>query len=196
MIRGLLGGSFDPVHAGHVALAAHVLDHGFADHVVVVPARLSPHKQECAAPAADRLAMVRLAFGDEPRVTVDAREIARPGPSYTVATLRGLAAEHPGDPLRLIVGADNLAGLPRWREPDALMALAELVVLPRAGGPEPRPPAGWAPDRFHVAAGFDAPVSSTAIRAMLAGGDLPADALPAPVAAYIRDHGLYGLTRP
>ena len=194
MIRGLLGGSFDPVHNGHLAMVDHVLAHGLVDHVVVVPARLSPHKDADGAPIADRLAMVALAFAGRKRVTVDPRETTRDGPSYTVDTLRALAAEHPGDGWRLIIGADNLPGLPRWREAPAILALAEVVVLPR-GGAEPRIPEGLDPARFRLASGFDEPVSSTGIRAMLAAGDLPARDLPAAVAAHIRAHGLYGLPR-
>ena len=194
MIRGLFGGSFDPVHNGHVAMVDHVLARGLVDRVVVVPARLSPHKDTCSAQPADRLAMAALAFADRERVTVDPRETTRAGPSFTVDTLRELAAAHPGDGWRLIIGADNLAGLPGWRETQSLIALAEVVVLPRRGV-APRIPAGCDPERFLVVADFDEPVSSSDIRAMLAAGRLPAADLPAGVAAHIRAHGLYGLPR-
>jgi len=92
MIRAVLGGSFDPVHDGHVALATHLLHRGLADRLVVVPARISPHKNRVHAGADQRLAMVRLAFAHEPRVTVDDFEVNRPGPSFTVDTLRHLVA--------------------------------------------------------------------------------------------------------
>jgi len=195
MIRALFGGSFDPVHDGHLAVVDHVLAHGLAAAVTVVPARLSPHKDQVTAPAEERLALVRLAFAGRDAVTVDDRELRRPGPSYTVDTLRELAAAHPGDRWRLVIGADNLPGLPTWREAAALVDLAEVVVMPR-GGAAAAAPAGLPGDRFLVAEDFDEPVSSTAIRAMLAAGKLPAAGLPAAVAARIRARGLYGVARP
>jgi nicotinate-nucleotide adenylyltransferase len=194
MIRGLLGGSFDPVHNGHVAMVAHVLARGLVDHVVVVPARLSPHKDATSAPPADRVAMAALAFAGRAQVTVDPRETRRGGPSYTVDTLRALVAEHPGDDWRLIIGADNLADLPRWRASDTLLTLAEVLVLQR-GGAAPEVPRGCDAARFRFVADFDEPVSSTDIRAMLARGRLPVADLPAGVAAHIRQHGLYGFPR-
>ena len=135
MTRALLGGSFDPVHAGHVAMAAHVLERGWADVVHVVPAWLSPHKDLAAAPAAARLDMVRLAFAGLPRIVVDPREIAAGRPCRTVETLESLVADHPGDPFRLVIGADNLADFHRWSRPDRLLELAQLVVLGREGWP-------------------------------------------------------------
>ncbi len=195
MIRALFGGSFDPVHDGHVAVVDHVLAAGLAEAVTVVPARLSPHKDQVTAPAAERLALARLAFAGRSAVTVDDREIRRPGPSYTIDTLRELAAAHPGDRWRLVMGADNLAGLPTWREAAALARLAEIVVMPRAGAAAAAVPAGFARERFLLVDDFDEPVSSTAIRAMLAAGRLPAAGLPAAVAARIRARGLYGVAR-
>ena len=195
MIRGLFGGSFDPVHNGHVAMVRHVLTQRLVDHVVVVPARRSPLKDGTGAPAADRLEMVRLALAGLGGVTVDPREITRPGASWTIETLRALTTEHPQDAWRLVVGADNLADFPRWREPEALLALAELLVMPRRGMALLRP-VGCAPERFHVADGFDHPVSSTGIRAKLGRGELPVGDLPAVVVAHIRARGLYGVRRP
>ncbi len=194
MIRALFGGSFDPVHNGHLAIVDHVLRRGLAERVVVVPTLLSPHKDGATAPAAERLAMVRLAFAGQAAVAVDPRETLRAGPSYTIDTLRELRAEHPADRWRLVVGADNLAGLPTWREAAELTRLAEVVVMPRAGSPTVLP-AGVERGRFLVAEGFDEPVSATAIRAMLAAGRLPGDALPAAVARHIRAGGLYGIVR-
>ena len=109
-------------------------------------------------------------------------------------TLADLAAAHPADAWRLVIGADNLDDFPRWREADRLQRLAEVVVMPR-GGARPRLPAGADPARFILVDDFDEPVSSTGIRAMLAAGSLPTDALPAAVAAHIRARGLYGIGR-
>ena len=194
MICGLLGGSFDPVHNGHVALVDHVLASGLADRIVVVPARRSPLKEAASAPPPDRLAMTELAFAGRAHVVVDPRETRREGPSYTVDTLRALVAEHPGDSWRLIIGADNLADLPRWRDVSGLLALAEVLVLQRSGVAAGIPP-GMNPNRFRFVTDFDEPVSSTAVRAMLARGKLPAADLPPGVAAHIRQHGLYGFPR-
>ncbi|MFO7607740.1 MAG: nicotinate (nicotinamide) nucleotide adenylyltransferase [Candidatus Krumholzibacteriia bacterium] len=191
MIRALFGGSFDPVHNGHVAVVDHLLRTGLADHVHVVPARRSPHKGQDAADPAVRLELARLAFAGRPGVTVDDRETRRPGPSYTVDTVRELADEHPGDRWRLVIGADNLAGLGTWHEAEALLRLVEVVVMPRDGA-RPQLPLDIAPERVLLVDDFDEPVSSTAIRAMLAAGKLPVDALPAAVASRIRAGGLYG----
>lgn len=192
MIRALFGGSFDPVHNGHLAVVRHLLAHGLADHVVVVPAALSPFKDGMTAPAEQRLAMARLAFGDESAVSVDDREVRRGGTSFTIDTLRSLAQEHPDDRWRLVIGADNAAGLARWREAAALADLAEVVVMPR-GGADPAPAQGLGGARFLLVEDFDEPVSSTAIRAMLARGAVPDADLPPAVARHIRRCGLYGI---
>lgn len=194
MIRALLGGSFDPVHTGHVALAAHVLGAGLAERIVVVPAWRSPWRDPPLADPDQRLAMCRLAFADLPPVTVDDREVASGRPVYAVETLTALAAEHPGDAWRLLVGADHLATFARWREASRLLELAELLVVPRAGVAA-HPPADWSAElpaaRVLVAPPFDHPVSSSAVRAMLAAGGATGDLLPPAVAAYIDTHRLY-----
>lgn len=195
MIRALFGGSFDPVHNGHLAIVEHLLGHGLARHVTVVPAALSPYKDGSSAAAEERLAMVRLAFADRAGVTVDDREIRREGRSYTIDTLRALVAEHPGDRWRLVIGADHLPRLAGWRAAADLVGLSEVVVMPR-DGLRPQLPDEADPARFILVEDFDEPVSSSAIRAMLAAGSVPASGLPAPVVRHIREHGLYGLRRP
>lgn len=190
MIRALLGGSFDPVHAGHVALAGHVLEAGLAERVVVVPAWRSPWRDLPAAPAADRLAMCRLAFAGLGAVTVDDREAAAGRPVPTVETLAALAAAAPGDDWRVVIGADHLATFPLWQDAARLLALAKLVVVARAGV-DLAPPAGLPAGRILVAPPFDHPVSSSAVRAMLAAGGATGDLLPPAVAAYIETRRLY-----
>lgn len=196
MDRAVLGGSFDPVHDGHTALGAHLLEHGLADHLTVVPARRSPHKQDGRAPAADRLAMCRLAFAPLSPCEVDDREIVRGGPSFTVDTLRELAAENPDDRLLWAMGADNLAGFGRWKDPAGIVARARVIVYPR-GGVKPSPElcrrAGIPDDRLIVVTDFEHPVSSTAVRAILRDGRVPASGLHPDVAAYIRSRHLYGV---
>lgn len=190
MIRAVLGGTFDPVHAGHVAMARHVLANGLADVVHVIPNWQSPWREAPSAGPADRLAMCRLAFATVPGTLVDPREIDGGRPAWTVDTLADLAQAHPADRLRLVVGADHLPGFERWREPARILELAEFVVLDRPGAPAYDPP-DWLAGRLVSAPPFDHPVSASAVRAMLAGAVDPQDALPAGVAAYIAEHGLY-----
>lgn len=190
MIRAVLGGSFDPVHDGHVALTSHLLEQGLADRLVVVPARISPHKERTSAPAQDRLAMVRLAFADDPRVAVEECEVVRPGPSFTVDTLRHLVSLRPTDRWRLVIGADHLTTFATWRQTAAILEMARLLVFPRRGWPVVVP-TELAAGRVQVVEDFDEPVSSSEIRAMLATGTDSVTGLPAPVLALIRARGLY-----
>lgn len=189
MIRALLGGTFDPVHSGHAALVSRILDDGLADHVTVVPARLSPHKDSNDATGAERLAMVRLVFDPVDGVDVDPRELLRPGPSYTYDTLAALADEHPDDAWRLVIGADNLDGFPTWHRYRELLALAPLLVFAREGRTGTAPPE-VPEERIMRIPDFDMPMSSTGIRAMLVAGQEPAG-LPAVVLDHIRARGLY-----
>ncbi|MFO7652263.1 MAG: nicotinate (nicotinamide) nucleotide adenylyltransferase [Candidatus Krumholzibacteriia bacterium] len=203
MIRALFGGSFDPIHAGHLALVRRLLEDGLADGVVVVPAGRHPLRPEAAAPGADRAAMARLAFAGWPRVRVDDREVARARdgePTYTVDTLAELQAEEPQARWRLVVGADNLPDLPRWRDLPRLLELATLVVVAREGWDGVLPPqvtaaadaAGSESAPVVLSVGdFRHPASATEIRRRLAAGDPPGPHLPAAVAAYIGERGLY-----
>ncbi len=197
MIRAVLGGSFDPVHDGHVAMAVHLLDEAGADRVHVVPARLSPFKTRHEASAEQRVAMLELAFAHRPDVVIDTSELDRPGPSWTVETLGDLAAAHPGDRLVLALGQDNLPELGRWRDIHRVLELAELYVFPRRGGggvPDAREllaRQGLRPDALRVAGGFEVPVASREVRAMLAAGEDVSAQVPEAVVRYIRARGLY-----
>lgn len=194
MIRAVLGGTFDPVHRGHLAIARHLIEHRLADRVIVVPTWLSPHKAADFAPEADRLAMVELAFADLDEVEVDRREIDRGRVCYTIDTLRELQTEHPKDALRLVIGADNLPGFFSWRDPDRIQDIAEIIIYPRDGlTPTASDITGGGLDLARVipVADFDHPVSSTALRAMLLEGKVPRRMLPGGVAAYITSRGLY-----
>ncbi len=194
LLRAILGGSFDPVHLGHLAMASHMLAKHLADRLLIVPAWRSPHKFSNSATPADRLAMARLAFEGVSGVKVDDREILRRRVSFTVETLEELAAEFPGDRLRLIIGGDNLAGFSGWRDPDRILELADIVVYPRDGvvpSSEVITRAGLDPGRVVPVTDFDQPVSSTAVRAILAGGNIPVDQLPPGVAEYIATNKIY-----
>lgn len=194
MIRAVLGGSYDPVHLGHLAIVEHMLKMELADLLVIMPAWRSPFKFENTAAPADRLAMVRLAFAGLPAVEVDEREINRERVSFTVESLEGMTRDFPGDRLRLVIGSDVLVGFTGWRSPERIQELADIVVYPRDGmtpTPEAIRDAGLDPARVIPVTGFDHPVSSTSVRAILGRGILPEDQLPPAVAAYIADHQLY-----
>lgn len=189
---GILGGSFDPPHSGHLALASAARAALALDRVHVVPAARAPLRDGApAAPAAERLLLLRLAFDDLPWAVVDDRELRRGGVSYSVDTARELAAENPGAELHWILGADQLARLHLWREAPELCRRVRFAVLSRDGaaGEVDRSLADVARvDRLAVP---EAPFSSTEIRRALAAGAPVGKALPPAVAAAIEARRLY-----
>lgn len=203
------GGTFDPVHAGHLAVARAVQAVFDAD-VAFVPAADPPHRARPGATAAQRADMLALALADAPGLGIDRREMQRSGPSWTVQTLRELRAERgPGAPLAWVLGADAFRGLPAWHEWEALMPLAHFIVAVRPGHAlDALPPvlaracAGrWQDDPAALAAApagrlyrLDMPLhpaSATAVRGGLAGAGPPAHWLDPAVATYIAREGLY-----
>ncbi|HUY61779.1 MAG TPA: nicotinate (nicotinamide) nucleotide adenylyltransferase [Candidatus Dormibacteraeota bacterium] len=192
----LFGGTFDPVHLGHLAAADQLRARTGAGAAWLVPSAQPPHRRAPEAPPQDRLRMVELAVADRPGLIACPLEVERGGRSYTVDTLAAVRAAHPTARLLLALGADAARALGRWRQPERLLALAELVVYDRPGvapmgaGPGPDlPPGEWA---WHHVGAIDAPaLAATAIRRRLRAGDACADALPPAVAAYIRARGLY-----
>lgn len=130
---GIYGGSFDPVHYGHVRVAQRALADLGLDRLIVVPAAVSPFKTDHAPKAGlwDRLARVRAAFGGLERTVVDARELRRGGVSYAIDTVREIAAENPGAELVFVIGQDSVDGLPRWKDFEALNKLVTFVPFPR-----------------------------------------------------------------
>lgn len=194
MTCALLGGSFDPVHAGHVAMAAHVLRWGLADDVRVIPNARSPWRDPPVAAVADRLAMCRLAFAGLAGVVVDEREARTGRAVWTVETLEALASEQPDVVWRVVIGADHLATFGAWRRADRILELAQLLVLGRAGAAADAAAvaaAGLPPDRVVLAPPFAHAVSASAVRAILGAGGDCRDLLPPAVAAYIAERGLY-----
>ena len=129
----LLGGTFDPVHYGHLRFAADVRRALELSEVRLVPARDPPHRAGPVASAAERLAMLRLAVAEFPGLVVDERELRRAGKSYTVLTLEELRAESPNRPLLLLLGADAFIGLPSWHRWRDIFGLAHVVVVERPG---------------------------------------------------------------
>ena len=184
MLRlGLYGGSFDPIHHGHLILARQALEDLSLDRIIFIPAAESPFKlNHSSASAADRFAMVQLAVEGEPAFLVDPLEIDRQAPSYTIDTARAYHAQHPGDRLFFLVGEDHVAALPKWNEFEELGRLVQFAILSRSDLPlQVKYPV--------VRRRFD--VSSTEVRNRVAN-DLPISYLvPEKVLRYIQERKLY-----
>jgi len=188
----LFGGSFDPVHKAHVALAHAALDGLGLDEVRWVPSGNPWQKQAVRAltPAAHREAMVRLAIQDEPRFTLDRCEIQRPGPSYTLDTVRELQAREPGTQWFLLIGQDQYANLHTWAQWPELLQRVALAVANRPGVLKPVAPEVLRfPHRAVPLPMLD--IAATDIRARVAAGQDIAHLVPPAVAHYIDRHGLY-----
>lgn len=181
---GIFGGTFDPVHVGHLAIAHAALESLPLDRVVFIPARRAPLKEHApVAGESDRLDMLELAVAGEQRFSVSRIELDRDGPSYTVETLERLAG---ADELFLILGGDALAALPRWKDPNRIAELARLAVAERPGAPERT-------GRASIVV-FDAPrldISSRELRARAARGRSLRYLVPDPVWRHIEARGLY-----
>lgn len=213
-VLGILGGTFDPVHYGHLGFAQDAMRALALDQVRLVPAGQPPHRIPPVASPAHRLAMTRLGCAEFPGLAVDDREILRQGPSYTVDTLQSFRHENPDMPLALLLGADAARGLAGWHQWQRLFSLAHLVIAERPGAPleagslEPalrdewqRRSTGDASALEHAVAGAivrvpitPREISSTALRELLARGGAPAvppGLLPPAVLAYIDRNQLY-----
>lgn len=188
---GLFGGTFDPPHVGHLALAEHARDRLHLDEVRFIPAGRPPHKRgERITSAAGRVAMARLAVRGNPAFTVSTIETRRGGPSFTIETLRAVAAGAPGARLFLLMGADSLDDFANWREPEAILRLATLVV---AGRPGARGRALGVPGGRRVVRLDNAvlALSSSLLRARVRARRSVRYLVPDAVAAYIARHRLY-----
>ena len=185
----VFGGSFDPVHNGHVMIARSALAELELDRLIVMPAAQSPFKpDQTLAPAAARMEMLRAAFSGEPEIEISSWELDRGGVSYSIETLRALAAEHPEAQLFYLIGADHVATLPQWREADALAAAATFVVVPRPGAPEeafPQPFSG------RYLQGKPMAISASEIRERLRAGRSVANFVPPPVAQLLNSMQIY-----
>ncbi len=188
---GLFGGTFDPPHLGHLALAEWARVRLRLERVIFMPAGSPPHKRgRRLSEPAHRLAMTRLAVRGNAAFTVSDLEAQREGPSFTVDTLHALRARHPGARFYLLMGADSLADFPTWHEPEAIAHLATLVVAARPVGTRPRARARAAGRVVRL----DNPVlaiSSSALRARSRAGLSMRYLVPDAVAAYIGRHALY-----
>lgn len=205
---GIYGGTFDPIHYGHLRPALEIVQTLGLGQMRFIPARTPPHRSTPAATAEQRLAMLRLAIDGQTQFVADDRELRRPGPSYMVDTLRSLRADLPGQPLGLVLGLDAFLGLPSWNRWEQIATLAHLLITRRPGShPEwPAPLAGLVHERMAQDPGelaqdtagrlllldtIQLDISATAIRAQIAVGGDPRFLLPDTVLDYIRREGLY-----
>jgi nicotinate-nucleotide adenylyltransferase len=197
---GVFGGTFDPIHLGHLILAEQCREQAKLDQVLFVPAALPPHKQtQPLTPFGQRVEMLTLAISGQPAFRIDELEKDRTGPSYTVHTLTQLQERLPGDELCFILGSDCLPDLPIWYEPRRILELATLLVVARADWPtfsakELRQSLHLGdvfPLRYEL---IEAPLitlSSRDIRRRIAEGRSVRYMIPRAVEAYVADKGLY-----
>ena len=187
---GIFGGSFDPVHDAHVALAKLALAELRLDELIWVPAGQPWQKPRAITPAEDRAAMVRLAIEGEPRFTLSRLEIERDGPSYTLDTVRALQAARPGLTWYLVIGQDQYAGFHTWHGWQELLGLVTLAIANRPDAPLAADPQVLRVPHAAVALPM-MDISSTDIRERIAQGQGTAGLVPAAVARYIARHHLY-----
>jgi nicotinate-nucleotide adenylyltransferase len=205
---GVLGGTFDPIHVGHLRLALETLEQLSLEQVAFVPCREPPHRESPLRPVEFRLELLRAAIAAEPRFRVDQRELQRAGPSYTIDTLTDMRREQPERPLCLLLGMDAFLGLPTWHRWTELSDYAHIVVAHRPG---------WVPPgdgvlgqmlaarrASDVASVHEQPgglvvivpitqleISSTALRRDLAAGRDPRYLVPDAIRARLLDNGVY-----
>lgn len=183
----IFGGSFDPIHNGHLALADEVLSRGLAGEVWLMVTPQNPHKQGCALSDEQlRLQMVQLAVQDKPGMKACDFEFSLPRPSYTLNTLTALVEAYPGKEFSLLIGADNWEKFDRWYKGDEILARYKVIVYPRGNGVEPWLPQSvqWLPAKLHD-------VSSTMVRAAVSAGESIAEFVPPAVAAFINEKKMY-----
>ena len=206
---GILGGTFDPIHFGHLRPALDVFEGLGLRELRLVPLRLAVHREQPATPAEIRLEMVRAAVAGHPGLVADDRELLRDGPSYTLHTLQSLRAELGERPLCLLIGADAFNGFLQWYEPERICALAHLVVMQRPGAVLPADAGLRALVQARLASDPEAlraapagrvmlypvtqlAISASDIRRRIAAGRSPAFLLPEPVREIILGRRLYG----
>ena len=210
---GILGGTFDPAHHGHLRVALDVLDDLNFAEVRLLPSRQPPHRDRPHATPVQRLAMLERAIARQPGLTIDRRELDRPGPSYMVDTLQSLRAELSSTPLCLLIGRDAFLDLPSWHRWRELFDLAHLIVLERPGSQVALPDKLERALSGHMTldagalsqcnAGFVLSyqptlldISASRIRSLIAAARSPRYLLPEAVLDYIQQQGLYHNYRP
>jgi nicotinate-nucleotide adenylyltransferase len=202
---GVFGGTFDPVHLGHLILAEQCREQGALAQVLFVPASVPPHKQQNALTSfAQRVEMLSLAISGHAAFRIDELEKDRPGASYTVDTLTQLQQTRPGDELFFILGSDSVRDLPIWYQPRRILELATLLVVARADYPpfsvtqlrEALQLASDFPLRYQIVEAPLITIASRDLRRRIAEGRSVRYMLPRAVEAYIADKGLYQKTEP
>lgn len=187
MKLGIFGGTFDPIHFGHLRAAETAREAAGLDEVAFVPAARSPYKGDPVSPALDRFAMVTLATAGHHAFSPSDLELRREPPSYTVDTVRALRETRPQDQLFLIVGSDSVAELPGWRESAHILAECTVLAVSRPGAARPSATS----ERVTWVEGPGLPVSATDVRARVRDGRSIRFLVPDPVADYIAKRGLY-----
>jgi len=200
MRLGVFGGTFDPVHLGHLILAEQCREQGRLDQVVFIPAARPPHKQDKSLISfTERVEMLRLAVSGQPAFRIDELEKDRPGPSFTVDTLAQLRDRNAGAELFLLIGSDTLRDLPTWHQPVKILESTGLLVVPRPGWPIPNAeevkkslalPDSF-PLRLQICAIPQIEIASRDLRRCIAEGRSVRYMLPRAVEAYIGDKKLY-----
>lgn len=200
---GIFGGTFDPVHFGHLRSAESLLDKLCFESIYLLPSATPPHRSPARVDSGRRLKMVELAVTGHPGLIADARECRRPGKSWTIDTLKSFRAEFPERPLAYIAGMDAYADMPNWKDGQAFLEYAHIVAMRRPGF---SPDESWGNDRithdpdqlqrqrhglvyFADSAQYD--ISSTTVRKRLENSEDASDVLPAAVINYIKQHQLY-----
>lgn len=185
---GILGGTFDPPHNGHIAIAETAIRKLKLDKVIFIPAKTPPHKsREKISSQQDRLAMIKLAVGGREKIEISEIEFDRPGPSYTVDTLAELHKKYPGDEFYFLIGADNIPELESWHRPEKIMEMVKVVAACRPGF-------STAEKYSDIIESFDMTpvnISSTMIREKVRSGQSISGLLPVDVEEYILKRNLY-----
>ena len=199
---GIFGGTFDPIHFGHLRTSLEVQQALGLEELRLIPLRDPPHREQPGATPRQRLEMIRAAIAEEPTFRLDTRELEREGKSYSDRTLRSLREELSDTPLCLIIGSDAFRGFPTWHKPEEILQLAHIVVMQRPGDPSPE----LYPERITDTieelrtslAGRIWPqrvsqreISATRIRELIGKGQSPRFLLPDPVLEIIRREGIY-----
>jgi nicotinate-nucleotide adenylyltransferase len=203
---GILGGTFDPIHHGHLRLALELYERLELQQVRLLPSARPPHREAPTVTPEQRMHMLRLALADEPALCADDRELRRTGPSYMVDSLSELRAEYPGTPLCLLLGMDAFLGLPTWHQWPRLIELAHLVVVQRPDTHHPLPDVlSHFVERYRCHGRLQnadkgrilmleipaLSISATYIRSLLHNGRNPRYLLPPTVLQFILDQRLY-----
>jgi nicotinate-nucleotide adenylyltransferase len=195
MRLGLFGGTFDPIHLGHLILAEQCRESCELDRVWFVVAGAPPHKLGGRTSVTHRLEMARIALAGHPQFSVSEIEAIRPGPHYSVVTLESVRREAPNDDLYFLIGADSLADLPSWRDPRRIAQLATIVVVNRPGLEEVDPAnlPDFGPEAHKLLTVTIPPIgiASTDLRRRLLAGRSIRYQVPRGVEAYIEANGLY-----